>query len=94
LLVRYFPAVARRAEDAEAWWQKAAQEDGVEPFKLLFRRFFTATINATMKGQLADMVVVPHLDVKNVAAGLCAVFVFGEFFLIIFISIWLKLGVP
>jgi hypothetical protein len=41
-----------------------------------------------MKGQLADMVVVPHLDVKNVAAGLCAVFVFGGFFLFIFVSLY------
>lgn len=78
MLERYFPEIAQRSKQAEGWWKAEAEKDGAEPFQLLFGNFFTATVNATMKGQFADMVIVPHADVKNVAAGVCAVFVYGE----------------
>jgi hypothetical protein len=78
LLERYFPEIARRSKEAEQWWRNAVQDDGTGPFCLLFGNFFAATVNVTMKGQLADMVVIPHADVKNVAAGVCGLFVFGE----------------
>ena len=78
MLERYFPEIAKRSQLAEAWWKGEAEKDGAEPFRLLFGNFFAATVNATMKGQLADMVVIPHADVKNVAAGVCALFIYGE----------------
>ncbi|KAF9506037.1 hypothetical protein BS47DRAFT_1399871 [Hydnum rufescens UP504] len=72
LLDQYFPAIAAKYRAADRFWRS---ETG-NRVTLQFSLFFCVAINATVKSPVKT---VPHRDFKNVAIGVCAIFVLGFF---------------
>ncbi|KAF9512964.1 hypothetical protein BS47DRAFT_1393708 [Hydnum rufescens UP504] len=72
LLDQYFPAIAAKYRAADRfWWSETSNR-----VTLQFSLFFCVAINATVKSPVKT---VPHRDFKNVAIGVCAIFVLGFF---------------
>lgn len=72
LLHRYFPAIAAKYRACDEYWRKTTNGE----VKTLFSLFFCVAINIQV---LSRVITVPHRDFKNVAIGLCALFVLGKF---------------
>ncbi|KAF9519766.1 hypothetical protein BS47DRAFT_1388017 [Hydnum rufescens UP504] len=72
LLDQYFPVIAAKYRAADRFWRS---ETG-NRVALQFSLFFCVAINATVKSPIKT---VPHRDFKNIAIGVCAIFVLGFF---------------
>ncbi|KAF9503346.1 hypothetical protein BS47DRAFT_1369598 [Hydnum rufescens UP504] len=68
----YFPAIANKYRCCDEYWQ--GRTNGV--IKAISSLFFLVSINASLSECVKTW---PHRDRKNVAIGICTVFIFGFF---------------
>ena len=71
LVDKYFPEIAERARQCEEHWAKLP---GNEEMKMEFGLWWAATINIPTRGSVKTRL---HRDWRNVAGGLCAIWVYG-----------------
>jgi hypothetical protein len=70
LMDRYFPAIAKKYRTCDQFWRDTTNNE----VKMEFSLFFCVTINTMIDSPVKTT---PHRDFKNVAIGLCALFVQG-----------------
>ncbi|KAF9515163.1 hypothetical protein BS47DRAFT_1391892 [Hydnum rufescens UP504] len=78
ILERWFPKYAARCAASNEWWKSRTQ--GFVAMK--FGYFFNCCVNvaeATPGTPPADVKCGPHVDYKNIAGGVCALYVIGFF---------------
>ncbi|RDX40344.1 hypothetical protein OH76DRAFT_1423751 [Lentinus brumalis] len=71
-----FPSLAQRVSDCET---KLREQDRGEHATPLFGKFYNYCINGPRKGVVDGVSTGPHVDGKNLALMMCAVFVWGKF---------------
>lgn len=71
LVNEWFPEIAERARRCEKHWQTFCKN---EDLRMDFGLWWIATVNFPTRGSAKSRL---HRDWKNVAAGLCAIWVFG-----------------
>ncbi|KAF9508550.1 hypothetical protein BS47DRAFT_1397703 [Hydnum rufescens UP504] len=68
----YFPAITKKYRCCDEYWRD--HTDGA--VKVISSLFFLVSINASLSEHVKTL---PHHDRKNIAVGICALFVFGFF---------------
>lgn len=76
-LVTYFPAIAAKYQECNEYWQ--ARSGGA--IRTIFSLFFMVTVNASLGERVKTFL---HRDRKNLAIGVCCLFIFGVFSLLVF----------
>ena len=71
LVNEWFPEIAEQARQCEKHWKTFCKD---EQLKMDFGLWWAATINFPTRGSVKTVL---HRDWRNVAAGLCAIWVFG-----------------